>query len=274
MTADSFLSFLPQIFLMLMTGAIGGFLSGLFGVGGGAIFVPALYFAAPLLGWSHFVTMHMAIGTSFGVVLATAVTSSRNHHRRGAVDIDILKRWSPFIALGIISGLLMAAQAEAGFLKNIFGVLLLALSGYMVWPRRKHRHSTHLTSNTAQRIWCLLVGFLSSMTGIGGAVLNLPFLTHLGLPIHRAIGTAAGLVIAAAIPGLIGYMIAGVISGMPLPALSLGYVNFPALLLIAPASVTAAPFGVRLAHRLPARGLTLLFAGFLLASAVFMLVGK
>lgn len=274
MAIDSLLSFLPQIFLMLVTGAAGGFLSGLFGVGGGAIFVPALYFAAPLLGWSYFVTMHMAIGTSFGIVLATAVTSTRNHHRRDAVDIAILKRWSPFIAAGITAGLLVAARAEAGFLKNVFVVLLLALSGYMAWPRHKHRRSAHLTSNTAQRVWCLLVGFLSSMTGIGGAILNLPFLTYLGLPIHRAIGTAAGLVIAAAIPGLIGYMIAGAISGMPLPALSLGYVNFPALLLIAPASVVAAPFGVRLTHRLPSRGLTLLFACFLLTSAVLMLAEK
>lgn len=112
-----------------------------------------------------------------------------------------------------------------------------------------------------------LIGGISGLVGVGGAMISLPFMAFWGVPFRSAIGTSAAISLVVAIAGTIGYVGAGV-TVPSLPAWTLGYVYLPALLGISVTSVFVAPWGARLAHRLPVEVLKKAFAVFLLALAV------
>ena len=118
----------------------------------------------------------------------------------------------------------------------------------------------------------VMIGSLSTMMGIGGGTLTVPTLSAYGYPVHRAIGTASAVGAIIAIPGTIGFIISG-LGEASRPPLSLGYVNLLGLGLIFPASMLLAPWGAKLAHRIPPRGLRLTFAAFLALTAARMFYG-
>jgi uncharacterized membrane protein YfcA len=92
------------------------------------------------------------------------------------------------------------------------------------------------------------------------------------VPLRRAIGTAAATGFPIALAGSAGYVVQGWnVAG--LPPLSLGYVYLPALGLVAVMSMLAAPYGARLAHRLPVKRLRTVFALMFYALALRMLAG-
>jgi uncharacterized membrane protein YfcA len=97
-------------------------------------------------------------------------------------------------------------------------------------------------------------------------------LTLHGKSMHNAVATSAGLGVPITIAGTIGYMLAGLPQQGLMPPLSVGFVSIIGVALMAPISSLVAPFGARLAHRLPKRRLEIAFAVFLLAVAARFLV--
>ncbi len=251
---------------MLATGCVAGVLAGLFGIGGGIVMVPVLEGALGVLGVDPAIRMHVAVATSLATIVPTSISSARAHHRRGAVDLDIVKRWAVFVLLGALLGAWIASQLHSRVLALVFASLALLVALKMIFMA----DSRNLTDGIPRGPWVpvipAFIGCASSMMGIGGGTFSVMTLTLFNQPIHRAVGTAAlfGLVIS--LPGAIGFMITG-FNDARVPVGNLGYVSLIGLALIAPASVLTAPLGAKIAHSFSARRLSLLFGAFLIVAA-------
>ena len=247
---------LSLLLMFLGIGAVGGFLSGLLGIGGGAIFVPALLYAFQVMDYPAAHAMHMAVATSLSIVVLTSSSSTLAHYRRGAVDGKIYKSWTPFSVLGVVLGTMTAASVSGGLLKNVFSVVLAAMSVYMIFTgEKKPAENAHgYIPVLVQRGLACLVGALASMAGLGGGVVLVPMMSFNGTPMNRAVGTGAAFSFTIGLPSAISYMISGQAHAVDLPPLCVGYVSLIALLLVCPASVLAAQLGAKAAHSVP-RGL-------------------
>lgn len=260
------------IFLIYaVLGAFGGVLAGLFGIGGGLIFVPMLVYSFQAQQISNEVLMHLALGTSLASIVFTSVSSARAHNKRGAVDWSVFKRIVIGIILGTYLGTYLAAWLPTSVLKAIFVVFLYYVSIQM-FLNKKPRATRSLPGAFGMFAAGNFIGAVSSLVGIGGGTLSVPFLVWGNLPMHTAIGTASAIGFPIAVSGALGYMVNGW-NAPSLPAGSLGYVYLPALLGFVVFSVLAAPLGVRLAHGLPVERLKKLFAILLLVVGTKMLLG-
>jgi uncharacterized membrane protein YfcA len=258
----------PMLLTLLAASVLGGLLAGLFGVGGGAIFVPVLYHTFTLIGVDPAITMHLSIATSLAIIVPTALRSLAAHRRHpGMVDMALLREWVVAVPLGVIAGTVVAAYSSTAALKGIFAAIAFVLALKMIIGRLPLNFGTDLPGLAGRSLAGFLIGLLSALMGIGGGVLNNTFMTAWGRSMHQAVATSAGVGVIIAIPGLVSYGVAG--WGDPrLPAFSLGYVSLAATLIVAPAAMLVAPIGARLAHRLSKRRLQLAFGIFLLAVAL------
>ena len=253
---------LPLAILMLATGAVGGVLAGLLGVGGGIVIVPVLDTALGFANVDSAVRMHIAVATSLATIVPTSISSSLAHHKRGAVDFTLLKRWAVPIFLGSIVGTLIATQVDGTVLSALFGVIALLVAIKMLLPLDDVVLAKDLPRGLAAPLLPGSIGMLSSMIGIGGGTLSVPSLTPCNQAIHRAAGTAALFGLLISLPGAIAYVLTG--WGDPrLPPGNLGYVSLFGFALISPMTVLTAPLGAKIAHRLTKRRLGTLFGGFL-----------
>ncbi|MCA8882653.1 MAG: sulfite exporter TauE/SafE family protein [Rhodobacteraceae bacterium] len=256
--------------LLALTGAVAGLLAGLLGVGGGIVIVPVLFMLSGVMEIPADVAMHMAVGTSLATIIPTSISSARSHHRKGAIDWDLLKGWAPFVFLGAGLGGLLAKVFSSDVLTGIFGCVAMIVAVNMVLPRQIILAPAPPASVAGRGILATLIGGFSALMGIGGGTLSVPILTLCSFPVHRAVGTASAFGLVIAVPAVLGFIWAGLdVPGRP--PLSLGYVHIPAAVLIFSVSVFSAPQGSRLAHWLSPPRLRLAFALFLGLSAFRML---
>ena len=248
--------------MYLGVGALAGVLAGLLGVGGGLIIVPLLVISFTRQGLPAASLMHLALGTSMASIVFTSISSLRAHDRRGAVDWTIVRRITPGILAGTFLGVWVAARLSTDFLKWFFVVFLYLVAVQMLLDK-KPRPSREIPGPAGTGIVGGGIGLVSSLVGIGGGSLSVPFMAWCNVPVHRAIGTSAAIGLPIALAGSAGYVVNGL--GAPeLPAHTLGYVSLPALAGIVVASVSTAPLGARLAHSLPVSKLKRAFAFLLL----------
>jgi uncharacterized membrane protein YfcA len=248
--------------LLLVAGAAVGFLAGLFGVGGGAVSVPVLYEAFGLMGIDDTVRMPLAVGTSLALIVPTSLQSARGHYLRGAMDMTVLRQWAPPILFGVSIGAAVARYSDPWVFKLVFigvaGVVSVRMLRGSGWNL-----ADGLPGKGLMRVFGLVIGFLSSLMGIGGGAISNLILSLFGTPIHRAVATSAGVGVLISIPGAIGYIYAGW-GKVGLPADALGYISILGFLLMLPTSLLTTRFGVRAAHGLKKRQLELLFGLFLM----------
>ena len=263
------------LFLALAgAGLFAGILAGLFGIGGGIVIVPALYTVFGLIGVPEESRIKLAVGTSLATIIITSLRSVTAHRRHGAVDMDVLKRWAPWIALGAIAGALLARVISAEALTLVFALGAFAVAIRKGFFKTKERESASALAPVPGGITAAglggAIGLVSSMMGIGGGVLGVVVLTAFGRTIHQAIGTAAGFGLIIAVPGALGFMAVGLgVTG--LPPLSMGYVSLPAFALIAAMTFLTAPVGAALAHRLDDKLLNGIFAAYLAVTAILLM---
>lgn len=258
--------------ILLAVGAIAGTLAGLLGVGGGILIVPVLYWLTEvgLLDVAPAVAVHFAVATSLLTIIPTSISSARAHHKKGSIDLDMFRSWAPMMVAGALLGGILAANVNANMLSGIFGVIALIVVVNMLNPKPLTLASEPPKSLAARTAIAGPIGAFSAMMGIGGGTLSVPAMTLLSFPVHRAVGTAALFGLMIAVPGIIGYALAGQCIPGLLPY-SLGYINLPAALVISIATFALAPIGVKIAHRLNARRLRIAFAVFLAISGAKML---
>ena len=117
---------------MALTASPVGFVAGLFGIGGGLITVPFLYYIFGKLGIDQAYLMHLAVGTSFAIIIPTSTVSVLTHHRFKAVDFDIVKSYGIFVVLGVIVGTIFAASLKTKSLVLFFSIVILFLGIYLL----------------------------------------------------------------------------------------------------------------------------------------------
>jgi uncharacterized membrane protein YfcA len=255
---------------LVAAGLFAGFVGGLFGIGGGAVVVPALYLLFTTLDVDEHVRMHVAVGTSLSTIIATSWRSLTAHRQAGAVDFDVLKLWGPWIMLGAIAGSAIAGFASTEALLLVFGFGLLLIAAQMGLGSANWRVFRDLPHGIWRALTAGAIGLLSALMGIGGGAFGVTVMTLCGRPIHKAVATASGFGAAIALPAALGYVIAGW-AREGLPPWSLGFVNLPGFLVLAALTAITAPIGARLAHRLPQLALKRAFAVFLALVALNML---
>jgi uncharacterized membrane protein YfcA len=200
------------------------------------------------------------------VIIATAVRSLGAHRRAGAVDEAVLRSWTPSVATGALAGAALAAVFSEGGLSIVYAAVVLLVAAQMGLGSERWRLREELPTGWPRNLLGGSIGALSALMGVGGGALGGMLMTLCGRPIHQAVATASGFGVAIGAPAALGFIIAGW-NASGRPPLSLGYVNVPAGVIMAIVTTTTAPFGARLAHRLPRRTLRRLFAVFLAFTA-------
>lgn len=254
----------------LGVGAGAGILAGLLGVGGGVVIVPALVFAFTGLGYPAEHIMHLALGTSLASIMFTSISSFRAHHKRGAVLWNVVKAITPGIIVGTYAGSYVASMLSTSFLKGFFVAFLYWVSIQMLL-NIKPKPKRALPGTPGMFAAGSTIGVVSSLVGIGGGSLSVPFMTLCNIPMHTAVGTSAAIGFPIAVAGAVGYLVNG-LSAQGLPPMSIGYISLPALIGVAGMSVLTAPLGAKLAHALPVDKLKKIFALLLIITATRMLV--
>ena len=245
------------------SGVVSGLLAGVFGIGGGAVLVPVFYQALGFYGVDESVRMHLSVGSSLAIIVPTAIRSFTAHRARGAVDMALLRSFLIPVPVGVVLASLTAAHISSEGLRIIFACLALAVAIRLLFNRDSWRLGTDLPGNPWRAIIGVVIGYFSTLMGIGGGVLNNTFMSLYGRSMHQAVATSSGVGVLIAIPGTIGYIWAG--WGDPLlPAASTGYINWVAVALIIPIAIVITPYGVRIAHWLSKRHLEIGFGLFLL----------
>jgi uncharacterized membrane protein YfcA len=253
------MDFIIYIVVLLLTGALVGFASGLLGVGGGFIMVPIQFFLLTSLGFDPTTSIRVAFGTSLAVILPTAISGTFGHKRRGAVVTR------PTILMGI-SGLIaaliggtIASNTPGVYLKIIFGVLVL-IAGIWMLTARYPESGTEPKSGILNYLSIgFIAGILSGLLGVGGGVILVPILGILmGFKMIKAVGTSTAVIIFTSLGGIIAYTLNGVNTN-GLPPYSIGYVNIVQLLLLTVISVPMAQIGVKTSHKLPEKQLRYIF---------------
>lgn len=252
-------------------GVLVGTMSGLLGIGGGLVVVPALLWILPQAGIEPEIAMHMALATSLASIILTSSSSAYNHYHYGNVHFSAIKWLLPGVIAGGFIGSTIAESVPTQWLPRVFGVIVMFLALKMLRSSlSKAKPPKNKASPRLAPFHGALIGMVSSLAGIGGGSLMVPYLNRRGEEIRVAIGSSAACGVIIAIAGMLGFVYHGA-SAPELPSYSVGYVYLPALISIAATSVLFTKFGAKLATRLPTKVLKRVFALFLLSVAIKML---
>ncbi|MGL5250303.1 MAG: sulfite exporter TauE/SafE family protein [Enterovibrio sp.] len=252
-------------------GAVAGLLAGLLGIGGGILVVPTLAVVLPQAGIGHDLVMPLALATSLASIVFTSLSSSYSHYRLGNLDWPALKRLLPGVLLGAILGSLLAHKLPKELLTTIFGVIVLLLALQMALSLR-FTNNRPLPSWPACSSVGTVIGVVASLAGIGGGSLTVPYLNYHGVAMRKAIGTSSLCGMFLAFFGMSSFIAFGLKSTLPLPKFSVGYVYLPALVGIVSTSMITTRLGAKLASHLPTTTIKRLFALFLFAVGISMLL--
>ena len=248
---------------MALTAIPVGFVAGLFGIGGGLITVPFLYYIFGSLGIDQQYLMHLAVGTSFAIIIPTSIVSVLTHHRFKAVDFEIVKSYGIYVVLGVVLGTVFAASLKTKSLVLFFTIVIFLLAFYLLLLKEKEKNVIVKIRLHLKVIFGIIVGFISAPMGIGGAIMNVPILKFFGYSINNAIGSAAAIGFLIALFGAIGFFLSGSILKTNLP-LSIGFLNIPAFLIFIPITTFMARIGARTVHRINKNKISKFFGIFLI----------
>jgi uncharacterized protein len=254
--------------ILLLMGAGGGYAAGLLGIGGGMVLVPFITMIFTAKGFAPGLVVHMAIATSLATIMFTSLSSVRAHHRHGVVQWRIVALMAPGIVLGSWIGPWIGKQMNASALALLFA-LFVAFSALQMLRNRKPSAGRELPGTAGMFAAGGVIGTVAGLVGAGGGFISVPFMAWCNVRIHQAVATSAALGFPIALSGTLSNIYFGW-SEPSLPQHSLGFVYLPALAVIVAASVTMAPLGARMAHKMDVAALKRVFAVVLFALAGYM----
>ena len=252
---------------MALTAVPVGFVAGLFGIGGGLITVPFLYYIFGSLGIDNAYLMHLAVGTSFAIIIPTSIVSVLTHHKFKAVDFDIVKNYGIFVILGVVTGTIFAATLKTKSLVLFFSIIILFLGIYLIILKERQKIIIIEMKLYLKIILGFIVGFISAPMGIGVAIMYVPILKFFGYTINKAIGSAAAIGFLIALFGAVGFFISGIYLKTSLP-LSIGFLNIPAFLVFIPITTFMARLGAKTVYKIDKNKISKFFGIFLLIIAI------
>lgn len=253
-------------------GLLAGFLSGLLGIGGGIVIVPALIYLLPSLlpEVDQQNVALVAIATSLATIIVTAFSSARSHYNNGNVDI---KFTTPIVVAVAITAIVAPYIAEAiggERLTIILACLLMLVAIQMLLTKPLQQSDEREVSTEQLFLGGALTGILAAIAGLGGGAILVPYLTLIKVNIRKAIGAAAASGMVVAIFGSIGYLLTG--AGFSSSSQFIGYVHWPTALGIMIFSFLAAPWGAKFGQNLCQKQLKRVFAVFVILVALELII--
>tara|TARA_Y100000590_G_scaffold461137_1_gene622050 strand:- start:468 stop:1298 length:831 start_codon:yes stop_codon:yes gene_type:complete len=253
------------LLIMAVTAVVAGFFAGFFGIGGGIITVPCLFYIFGAVGIDKSFIMHLAVGTSFAIIVPTAIMSVFTHYKHQAVDFSIIKTYGIFVVIGVIIGSFFAASMQTKSLVLFFSIIIYLLALNLIFLKDKTKIKLKFTL-LQRTVLGFIVGFTSSLMGIGGAIMNVPILKFVGYTINKAIGSAASIGFLISVFGFLGFLVSGIMFKTDIP-LSVGFINIPAFLIFIPLTVVMAKVGASTIHKIKREIIAKLFGFFLIIIA-------
>lgn len=247
-----------------LIGLLAGFSAGYLGIGGGLILVPALTWLFSKDPATAEYAVHMAVATSLSTMLVTSMSSIFAHHRRGAILWPVTLSLSPGLVAGAVAGAVLAVNLSTAMLAAVFGTYA-ALVGLQLLTGREAKGRKPLPGMAGSNLTGLVIGTISSLVGIGGGSLTVPWLLWHGKQVQQAIATAAACGYPIALAGTVSFVVLGQ-QRIQVDAAS-GYIHLPALLGVVLFSVLAAPLGAAAVHRSPPVLVRRVFGAFMLVVA-------
>jgi uncharacterized membrane protein YfcA len=239
------------------------------GQGGGTIYVPILIAAG--------IETHEAITISLFMIVVASLAATYNYNRRRTVDWKLVFLIVPFAILGGLAGGFLGQQVDAVFLQSIVTLTLFIAAYFMIRPVSSLQQPNQFTKRLSiHRIYnnydynislsllvpgVILIGFISSLIGIGGGLFLLPLLVLVfGLPIRIAIGVSSVFIGFTALSGFIGHLLGG------------SRLDLPVTFFLATAAFIGSFLGSHFSLRTTTYGLRYLSAAILVALAGWMAV--
>lgn len=265
-----------MLFLLLVAGAVGGFVAGLVGVGGGVIFGPVLFFAYQAAGIEDPLLTPMTLGTSLLCTLAASASGALAQRRAGAIDGRTAWVAGAFAAVAVVVvGRFVTTQPwyDKEAFQIVLGTLLFVVVVRMLM--QKDQPDTLLTDGARRGVGGLAAtglgaGSVAALGGVGGGVVLVPAFSGLvRLPLKVAAGTSTAAITMITSVGVATYVALGL--GEPTPNGSLGYVDLHSAAALALPAIVTARLGVATAHRVNVRYVRLSFAAFAGVVAVRLL---
>jgi uncharacterized membrane protein YfcA len=253
-------------------GLLAGAVSGLVGIGGGAIMVPFLYFFLASAGLAGMVPPEsdqaaVAHATSLLVIVPISLRGAWLYHRAGRVDWSAGWRMGVAAVVFAVLGARVAVAVPGQALKLVFGLFLLVVAIQLLLGRRPAGESVApaVGLRTLRALaGGALVGFFSALLGVGGGLVAIPVLLYwLHLPMEKVSATSLAIITFTAAMGALTYGISGQLAGIG----PLYYFHLPVALALAVGAFIAVPLGTEAQLRMPTRYLRYLFA------AIFLLLG-
>jgi len=233
--------------IMILSAVVVGFLAGFFGIGGGIIMVPILFYIFSFIGMEKSFVMHMAIGTSFFIIIPNSIISTMTHMKFKAVDFNLVKSFGVFVMMGVLIGALFAVNSKTSSLVLFFSIMTMIFAIYFLIEKEKINLKPKKINLIYRVILGFLSGFLSAPMGIGGGVYNTPIFKMFGYPINVAIGSSAAIGFLISLVGAITFASSGSYFNINAP-LSLGFLNIPTFLIFVPITTFMAKIGAESVH--------------------------
>ena len=250
------------IILMVPTAAIAGFLAGLFGIGGGLITVPFLFFIFESLNIDKTYLMQLSVGTSFAIIIPTSIVSVLTHKKHNSVDSSIIRSYGIFVISGVLLGTILAAKLKTESFLLFFAIISYFLGALLQNFKEKTSKLRPNFSLAPKIILGFISGFISAPMGIGGAIMNVPILRYFGYSINKAIGSAVAIGFIIALFGGLGFFLTGTYLEANLP-FSMGFINIPAFLIFIPITMFMARVGANTSNNMDKSKLQRFFGIFL-----------
>lgn len=265
---------MTYIFGVLILGLFVGLVSGMFGLGGGGIIVPALLPLLPIIGVPSSQVMFMAMGTSFATMIISTAATAYNQYRSQNIDFNRVKLFLPALLITVLITSRVVTSLNQNFLKLFFSLFLIYFGIKMLKSsQKKTLETTNDISNFKIKNYLAAIGIalIATLGGVSGAGLIVPFFNKTGMSIKKAIGTAAFCGVFLTIFASIGFIISG-LNQPNLPSYSLGFIHLPTVVLISLLSIPMSKVGVKLMMKIADNKIKQYFALFLIILSLYMIV--
>ncbi len=255
---------LTDIFLLLLAGAFGGFLSGVLGVGGGIIFIPILDLVLTQYGIEQ-EEVKFILANSLAVIIFTGTFNSWRQYRAG----NFFPRYILYTAIpGVITVLTGSWLITLGdwYKKEIFNVVFaLLLIPAVIRMLRSRKAPDDLKADIPLQRFSIvgaITGVFTAFSGLGGGLVMIPaFVNVLKLEMKKAISVSAGVVPFFALPTTLYYMYRTPLVE-PAHIGHIGFLLYPVVLPMIAGSIFLVPLGVKTGHKLPPATTKLIFSIF------------
>jgi len=254
---------MEHIYIYILIGFLGGITAGMLGLGGGIIFVPGLMIVHKYYGLFSGYELQVGVYTSLISIIFAGSTSSILHYKNRLIDMSVVKKYSIYVILGSFFGIYILEHVSSELLELVYSVILIILALLLISDAKIIRNNINYL-NKAGNLYFFANGSISSLMGIGGGTLSVPYLSFLIADIKRSIASASAIGLIIAVSSLFYMFVLN-------PSIYSEKINHVALFILIPSGILGSYAGVYLLRILNPEKVKNIFSTLLLVVAVYLL---